>query len=324
MSDLKKIIVPIKNEMDSFEKKFRESVSSDVAVVDKIMHYIIKRKGKQIRPIFVFLSSKLFGKISKSSYTAASLIELLHTATLIHDDVVDESNLRRGVFSINAVWKNKIAVLVGDFLLSKGLLLSVKNKEYKMLEIMSSAVEQMSEGELLQMERSRKLNVSEDDYYKIIRKKTAALISACSESGAVASKQCVTVCEKMRLFGEYAGMAFQIKDDLFDYESNINIGKPKGIDIKDKKLTLPIIYSLNNVSYNQKRNIINTIKRDYDNEEKIIELYNIVKSCGGIDYSKKVMKEYHDKAIGILNEFEDNEAKKSLILLLKFIINRKK
>ena len=324
MSDLKKIIVPIKNEMDSFEKKFRESVSSDVAVVDKIMHYIIKRKGKQIRPIFVFLSSKLFGKISKSSYTAASLIELLHTATLIHDDVVDESNLRRGVFSINAVWKNKIAVLVGDFLLSKGLLLSVKNKEYKMLEIMSSAVEQMSEGELLQMEKSRKLNVSEDDYYKIIRKKTAALISACCESGAVASKQCDTVCEKMRLFGEYAGMAFQIKDDLFDYESNINIGKPKGIDIKDKKLTLPIIYSLNNVSYNQKRSIINTIKRDYDNEEKIIELYNIVKSCGGIDYSKKVMKEYHDKAIGILNEFEDNEAKKSLILLLKFIINRKK
>ena len=324
MSDLKKIIVPIKNEMDSFEKKFRESVSSDVAVVDKIMHYIIKRKGKQIRPIFVFLSSKLFRKISKSSYTAASLIELLHTATLIHDDVVDESNLRRGVFSINAVWKNKIAVLVGDFLLSKGLLLSVKNKEYKMLEIMSSAVEQMSEGELLQMEKSRKLNVSEDDYYKIIRKKTAALISACCESGAVASKQCDTVCEKMRLFGEYAGMAFQIKDDLFDYESNINIGKPKGIDIKDKKLTLPIIYSLNNVSYNQKRSIINTIKRDYDNEEKIIELYNIVKSCGGIDYSKKVMKEYHDKAIGILNEFEDNEAKKSLILLLKFIINRKK
>ena len=324
MSDLKKIIMPIKTEMDSFEKKFRESVSSDVPIVDKIMHYIIKRKGKQIRPIFVFLSSKLFGKISKSSYTAASLIELLHTATLIHDDVVDESNLRRGVFSINAVWKNKIAVLVGDFLLSKGLLLSVKNKEYKMLEIMSSAVEQMSEGELLQMEKSRKLNISEDDYYKIIRKKTAALISACCESGAVASKQCDTVCEKMRLFGEYAGMAFQIKDDLFDYESNINIGKPKGIDIKDKKLTLPIIYSLNNVSYNQKRNIINTIKRDYDNEEKIIELYNIVKSCGGIDYSKKVMKEYHDKAIGILNEFEDNEAKKSLILLLKFIINRKK
>ena len=324
MSDLKKIIIPIKTEMDSFEKKFRESVSSDVPIVDKIMHYIIKRKGKQIRPIFVFLSSKLFGKISKSSYTAASLIELLHTATLIHDDVVDESNLRRGVFSINAVWKNKIAVLVGDFLLSKGLLLSVKNKEYKMLEIMSSAVEQMSEGELLQMEKSRKLNVSEDDYYKIIRKKTATLISACCESGAVASKQCDTVCEKMRLFGEYAGMAFQIKDDLFDYESNINIGKPKGIDIKDKKLTLPIIYSLNNVSYNQKKNIINTIKRDYDNEKKIIELYNIVKSCGGIDYSKKVMKEYHDKAIGILNEFEDNEAKKSLILLLKFIINRKK
>lgn len=324
MSDLKKIIVPIKNEMDSFEKKFRESVSSDVAVVDKIMHYIIKRKGKQIRPIFVFLSAKLFGKTSKSSYTAASLIELLHTATLIHDDVVDESNLRRGVFSINAVWKNKIAVLVGDFLLSKGLLLSVKNKEYKMLEIMSSAVEQMSEGELLQMEKSRKLNISEEDYYKIIRKKTAALISACCESGAVASKQCDTVCEKMRLFGEYAGMAFQIKDDLFDYESNINIGKPKGIDIKDKKLTLPIIYSLNNVSYNQKRSIINTIKRDYDNEEKIIELYNIVKSCGGIDYSKKIMKKYHDKAIGILNEFEDNEAKKSLLLLLKFIINRKK
>ena len=324
MSDLKKITVPIKNEMELFEKKFKESVSSDVAIVDKIMHYIIKRKGKQIRPIFVFLSAKIFGKISKSCYTAASLIELLHTATLIHDDVVDESNLRRGVFSINAIWKNKIAVLVGDFLLSKGLLMSVKNKEYKMLEIMSNAVEKMSEGELLQMEKSRKLNVSEADYYKIIRKKTATLISACCESGAVASKQCDTVCEKMRLFGEYAGMAFQIKDDLFDYESNINIGKPKGIDIKDKKLTLPIIYSLNKVSYNQKRTIINTVKKDYDNDEKIIELYNIVKSSGGIDYSKKIMREYHDKAIDILNEFDDNDAKNSLMLLLKFIINRKK
>jgi len=324
MSDLKKITVPIKNEMELFEKKFKESVSSDVAIVDKIMHYIIKRKGKQIRPIFVFLSAKLFGKISKSCYTAASLIELLHTATLIHDDVVDESNLRRGVFSINAVWKNKIAVLVGDFLLSKGLLLSVKNKEYKMLEIMSNAVEKMSEGELLQMEKSRKLNVSEADYYKIIRKKTATLISACCESGAVASKQCDAVREKMRLFGEYAGMAFQIKDDLFDYESNINIGKPKGIDIKDKKLTLPIIYSLNKVSYNQKRTIINTVKKDYDKDEKIIELYNIVKSSGGIDYSKKIMREYHDKAIDILNEFDDNDAKNSLMLLLKFIINRKK
>tara|TARA_B100001778_G_C18316944_1_gene506916 strand:+ start:63 stop:710 length:648 start_codon:yes stop_codon:yes gene_type:complete len=215
-------------------------------------------------------------------------------------------------------------VLVGDFLLSKGLLLSVKNREYKMLEIMSSAVEKMSEGELLQMEKSRKLNVSEADYYKIIRKKTAALISACCESGAVASKQCDTIREKMRLFGEYAGMAFQIKDDLFDYESNINIGKPKGIDIKDKKLTLPIIYSLNKVSYTQKRTIINTVKKDYDNDEKIIELYNIVKSSGGIDYSKKIMHEYHDKAIDILNEFEDNNAKNSLMLLLKFIINRKK
>ena len=189
---------------------------------------------------------------------------------------------------------------------------------------MSNAVEKMSEGELLQMEKSRKLNVSEADYYKIIRKKTATLISACCESGAVASKQCDAVREKMRLFGEYAGMAFQIKDDLFDYETNINIGKPKGIDIKDKKLTLPIIYSLNKVSYNQKRTIINTVKKDYDNDEKIIELYNIVKSSGGIDYSKKIMREYHDKAIDILNEFDDNDAKTSLMMLLKFIINRKK
>jgi len=189
---------------------------------------------------------------------------------------------------------------------------------------MSKAVEQMSEGELLQMEKSRKLNISEKDYYKIIRKKTAALISACCESGAVASKQCDAVCEKMKLFGEYAGMAFQIKDDLFDYESNTNIGKPQGIDIKDKKLTLPIIYSLNSVSYSQKKRIINTIKKDYNNNEKIVELYNIVESCGGIEYSKKIMKEYHDKAIDILNEFEDNKAKNSLILLLKFIINRQK
>lgn len=324
MTSLKKITTPIKNELVVFEKKFKNSISSKAPLLDKIMHYIIKRKGKQIRPIFVLLSAKLFGNITPSTFTAASLIELLHTATLIHDDVIDESNLRRGVFSINAVWKNKIAVLVGDFLLSRGLLLSVNKKEFEMLKIMSLAVEQMSEGELLQMEKARKLNITESDYLKIIRKKTAALIAACCESGAVSAKKNKLICEKMRLFGENAGMAFQIKDDLFDYEKSVNIGKPKGTDLKERKITLPLIYTLNNVTKRSKNEIINTLKNDCKNEKKIRQLIELIKKTGGVKYAEKIMKKYYDKALKILIEFEDNDAKKSLTLLLEFVINRKR
>lgn len=324
MTSLKKITTPIKNELVVFEKKFKNSISSKAPLLDKIMHYIIKRKGKQIRPIFVLLSAKLFGNITPSTFTAASLIELLHTATLVHDDVIDESNLRRGVFSINAVWKNKIAVLVGDFLLSRGLLLTVNKKEFEMLKIMSLAVEQMSEGELLQMEKARKLNITESDYLKIIRKKTAALIAACCESGAVSAKKNKLICEKMRLFGENAGMAFQIKDDLFDYEKSVNIGKPKGTDLKERKITLPLIYTLNNVTKRSKNEIINTLKNDCKNEKKIRQLIELIKKTGGIKYAEKIMKKYYDKALKILIEFEDNDAKKSLTLLLEFVINRKR
>jgi octaprenyl-diphosphate synthase len=236
---IKNITQPIKEEMNLFEKKFKNSLKTNVPLLDRIMHYIIKRKGKQMRPMFVFLSSKLFNNVNESTYTAASLIELLHTATLVHDDIIDEANFRRGVFSINALWKNKISVLVGDFLLSRGLLLAVEKEEFRLLKIVSRAVKEMSEGELLQIEKTRKLNITEDIYYEIIKKKTATLISACCESGAESSKASKEDVEKMRLFGEKAGIAFQIKDDLFDYTQNPIIGKPTGIDIREKKMTLP-------------------------------------------------------------------------------------
>ena len=239
-----------------FEKKFKTSLSSKVPLLDKIMHYIIKRKGKQMRPMFVFLSTKLCGKVTESSYIAASLIELLHTATLVHDDVVDEANFRRGFFSINALWKNKIAVLVGDFLLSRGLLLAVEKNEFQLLKIVSAAVKQMSEGELLQIEKARKLDIKEDIYFDIIRQKTAALIAACCASGASSATQGENTIAKMHLFGETTGIAFQIKDDLFDYTHNPIIGKPTGIDIREQKMTLPLIYTLNNCDVKQKNFIM--------------------------------------------------------------------
>ena len=310
--------------MNSFEKEFLDSLKSNISLVDKIMHYIIKRKGKQIRPVFVFLSAKLFGEIKEKTYTAASMIELLHTATLIHDDVIDESYLRRGVFSINALWKNKIAVLVGDFLLSRGLLLSVKNHEFDLLKIMSSTVEKMSEGELLQMEKSRKININEDVYFEIIKKKTASLIAACCASGANSVNQNQKIVEQRRLFGENAGIAFQIKDDLFDYEKKMMTGKPVGLYIKEKKITLPLIHTLNNVDIKNKRKIINIIKNNSEEEEKVKEVIFLVNKYGGVEYAKKMMKKYHDKALTILQEFNDNDAKKSLVMLLDFIINRKK
>ena len=310
--------------MNLFEDKFKKSLSSNIILLDKIMHYIIKRKGKQMRPMFVFLTAKLFNKFNEKTYRAASMIELLHTATLVHDDVIDEANFRRGVFSINALWKNKVAVLVGDFLLSRGLLLAVKNKEYELLEIMSATVQDMSEGELLQIEKTRKLDITESVYYEIIRKKTASLIAACCSSGANSVEESNIMIEKMRVFGETAGIAFQIKDDLFDYSKNTLIGKSTGIDIREQKMTLPLIYTINSVDNKLRNYIVNIIKNHNKNEKKVGEVIELVKQNGGLDYAKKIMLKFYNEAIEILDDFEDNEAKKSLNLLLDYVINRKK
>jgi len=310
--------------MNLFESKFRQSLKSNVALLDKIMYYIIKRKGKQMRPMFVFLTAKLFEKFEDKTYRAAAMIELLHTATLVHDDVVDEANFRRGFFSINALWKNKIAVLVGDFLLSKGLLLAVKNKEFDLLEIMSNAVQDMSEGELLQIEKARNLDITEEVYFNIIRQKTASLIAACCAGGAVSVGENMQNVEKMREFGEKAGIAFQIKDDLFDYTNNSIIGKPTGVDIKDQKMTLPLIFTINSVNTKLKKYIINIIKNHNKNSKKVAEVIDIVKSSGGIDYAEKIMYKYHKEAITILNDFDNNDANKSLKLLIDYVVNRKR
>ena len=310
--------------MDLFENKFKDSLKSNVSLLDRIMHYIIKRKGKQMRPMFVFLTAKLFGKFEENTYRAASMIELLHTATLVHDDVIDEADFRRGYFSINALWKNKIAVLVGDFLLSRGLLLAVKHEEFELLKIMSTAVQDMSEGELLQIEKARKLDITEKVYFDIIRQKTATLIAACCASGANSVGEDKNTIETMRLFGEKAGIAFQIKDDLFDYTRSTFIGKPTGIDIREQKMTLPLIYTLNNVSKKEKNNIINIVKNHHDNDKKVAELIELVKENGGLNYAENVMIEYRDEALEILNQFDDNEARRSLELLLNYVVNRKK
>jgi octaprenyl-diphosphate synthase len=274
--------------------------------------------------MFVFLSAKLFGDIKESTFVAASMIELLHTATLVHDDVIDEANYRRGFFSINALWKNKIAVLVGDFLLSKGLLIAVKNKRFDLLEIMSDAVQSMSEGELLQIEKARKLDITENIYFDIIRQKTATLIAACCASGAQSVSQNKNHVNKMRLFGEKAGIAFQIKDDLFDYKQKSITGKPYGIDIREKKMTLPLIYTINTVDKKTKNYIINIIKNHNNDDEKIIEVIDLVKQKGGLKYSEKIMFKYHQEALALLSDVVDNDAKKSLVLLLDYVINRKK
>jgi octaprenyl-diphosphate synthase len=324
VSIIRKIQAPIKKEMNLFEDKFKKSLSSNIILLDKIMHYIIKRKGKQMRPMFVFLTAKLFNKFNEKTYRAASMIELLHTATLVHDDVIDEANFRRGVFSINALWKNKVAVLVGDFLLSRGLLLAVKNKEYELLEIMSATVQDMSEGELLQIEKTRKLDITESVYYEIIRKKTASLIAACCSSGANSVEESTIMIEKMRIFGEKAGIAFQIKDDLFDYSKSTLIGKSTGIDIREQKMTLPLIYTINSVDNKLRNYIVNIIKNHNKNEKKVGEVIELVKQNGGLDYAKKIMLKFYNEALEILDDFEDNEAKKSLNLLLDYVINRKK
>jgi octaprenyl-diphosphate synthase len=289
------------------------------------MNYIIKRKGKQMRPMFVFLSAKAFGETTESTYRAASMIELLHTATLVHDDVVDDADKRRGFFSINALWKNKIAVLVGDYLLSKGLLLAVEYDEFELLRIMSNSVKEMSEGELLQIEKARKLDITEEVYYDIIRQKTATLIASCCASGANSVGADKATIEKMRLFGEYTGIAFQIKDDLFDYGgSSEEIGKPTGIDIKEKKMTLPLIYTLGVASEKDKKFIISTVKHNNENRKKVKEVIDLVIQYGGITYTQKAMHNYKNKALTILNELEQNEAVDGLRKLVTYVTERNK
>jgi octaprenyl-diphosphate synthase len=320
---VKEIKAPIEKEMDEFELKFKVSMKSSVPLLDKITHYIVKRKGKQLRPMFVFLSAKLVGDMNDSTYRAASLIELLHTATLVHDDVVDDSNERRGFFSVNALWKNKIAVLVGDFLLSRGLLLSVDNKDYHLLGLVSNAVREMSEGELLQIEKARKLDIDEAVYFDIIRKKTASLIASCCACGAASVTKDEKVIEQLRAFGEAVGIAFQIKDDLFDYGDGSNIGKPTGIDIKEKKMTLPLIYALNNASYFEKRRIINIVKNNNNDPKKVAEVIDFVIHSGGIQYAEEKMNGYKNTALELLRPFADNPSKASLEALVKYTTERK-
>ncbi|MBJ7428079.1 MAG: polyprenyl synthetase family protein [Bacteroidia bacterium] len=297
-------------------------MKSNVALLDTIMTYIVKRKGKQVRPMFVFYCAKLFNQVNDATYRGASLVELLHTATLVHDDVVDDSDERRGFFSINALWKNKIAVLVGDYLLSKGLLLAVKNKDFNLLEIVSTAVEQMSEGELLQIEKARNLNLSEEIYYDIIRKKTASLIASCCAMGAASAGATIEQIEQMRLFGEYIGIAFQIKDDLMDYGDD-DIGKPTGIDLKEKKLTLPIIYTINNADKATRNYIINAIKNHHNDKKRVAEVIKYVNEHDGIAYTRKAMNEYKDKALAILDIQQNREIADKLAMLVEYIIDRK-
>jgi octaprenyl-diphosphate synthase len=311
----------ISAELVLFEAHFREAVKSRVALLDRIMQYIVKRKGKQLRPMFVLLCARLGGEINDSSYRAASLVELLHTATLVHDDVVDEALERRGVFSINAIWKNKIAVLVGDYLLSKGLLLSLNNKDYLVLQVLSEAVKLMSEGELLQIEKARNLNLQESVYYEIINGKTASLLASACAAGASTTFEDPSQIEKLRSFGEKVGMAFQIKDDLFDY-GNANVGKPTGNDIKEKKLTLPLIYTLNNCSPEIKRKLIYIIKNENTNKEKVQFVIDIVVSSGGIAYAKAKMESYRDGALALLHEFPDSKIRQALEELVLYTTDR--
>lgn len=314
---------PIATELDTFEERFREAMRSHVPLLDKITWYIVQSKGKQVRPMLVLLSARLFGPIGEPSYTAASLVELLHTATLVHDDVVDDANERRGFFSINALWKNKIAVLVGDYLLSQGLLLSVKNGQYRLLEIVSRAVKEMAEGELLQMEKARRLDIKEEIYYDIIRQKTASLIAAACCAGAASTAGDDETIEKMRLFGEKTGMAFQIKDDLFDFGAD-DVGKPLGIDIKEKKMTLPLIRTLQTCDRSTRRHILHIVKNESHRNEKVQEVIRIVREGGGIEYSTEVMHRFRQEAFDLLHSFPDSPARASLTQLLHYVTDRKK
>jgi octaprenyl-diphosphate synthase len=319
LNDIKK---DLSNEFALFEKVFSQSVKTQVSLLDTILNYIVKRKGKQVRPLFVMLTAGCFGKIDEKTFRGASLVELLHTATLVHDDVVDESYKRRGFFSINALWKNKVAVLVGDFLLSRGLLLSIENKDFEMLEIVTDAVRRMSEGELLQLEKARRLDITEESYFDIIGKKTASLFAACCAIGAASVNQPESVINKMRNFGEFAGIAFQIKDDLFDFGES-DAGKPKGVDIKEHKMTLPLIYALNNAKPHEKREIIKLFKSKNMDASKIKKVIDFINLSGGSNYAREKMLEYKQKALNCISDLEDSLYKKYLSNLLEFIIDRK-
>ncbi len=312
----------IAKELAAFELHFKEAVKSKVPLLDRIMQYIVKRKGKQMRPMFVLLCAKLGGEINDSTYRAASLVELLHTATLVHDDVVDEADERRGFFSINALWKNKIAVLVGDYLLSKGLLLSLDNNDFQVLKILSNAVKKMSEGELLQIEKARNLNIKESIYYDIIKGKTASLLAAACAAGAYTTFENAESVEKLKQFGENVGMAFQIKDDLFDYGTQ-NVGKPTGNDIKEKKMTLPLIYTLNNCDAATRKKIIYIVKNNNTDKLKVQYVIDEVHKCGGIDYATNKMIEYKNEALNILSQFPDSEVRTTLQDLVNYSIDRK-
>jgi len=324
LASLKEIKQPVAAELKSFQKVFQDSVKSKVPLLDVIMRYILKARGKQMRPLFVIYSAALFNNINDSTYRAATLVELMHTATLVHDDVVDDSDQRRGRFSINYLWRNKIAVLAGDYLLSRGMLLALENKDFEVLEIVSRAVKDMSEGELLQLEKARKLNISEEIYYQIIRKKTASLLASCFSTGSASAGASPSDIEKMRLIGEYAGMAFQMKDDLFDFQQSSQTGKPIGIDIKEKKMTLPLIYTLNQSSSYKTRKLINVVKNHNTNAEKVSWLMEEVNKSGGIEYAKSKMLEFKNKALETLAEFPENQARIALMQLIEYTIERKK
>jgi octaprenyl-diphosphate synthase len=324
MSELSKIKAPIEKELDDFEPYFRASLKSDVPLLGTILNYIYRTKGKQLRPMFVFLSAKMFGETNETSQLAACSVELLHTATLVHDDVVDESYERRGLFSVKALWKNKLAVLVGDYILAKGLLLTLEKKCYRFLHLISRAVEDMSEGEILQMKKSRRLSIDDDTYFEIIRKKTASLIATSMAIGASSVTSDEAIVEKMYRIGQDAGIAFQIKDDIFDYQAKGAIGKPTGNDIKEKKITLPLLYVLKNSSPSEKRRILGIVRKKHKNPAVVGELVRLVVDNGGIEYATQKMEEFKDKAVQGLMEFKDNEARQSLIELMNYITTRKK
>jgi len=313
---------PIADELDAFEKRFRETMRSKVALMDRITYYIVKRKGKQMRPMFVFLSAKVCGQVNDNSYVAASLIEILHTASLVHDDVVDESYERRGFFSINALWKNKIAVLVGDYFLAKGLLIALKYKQYRILEITSTAVQALSEGELLQIEKARRLDIDETIYFDVIRQKTASLIAAACEAGAASTTAEEPTLQLMHQFGEKIGIAFQIKDDLFDFGTD-DVGKPRGIDIKEKKMTLPLIHALNQATSGERRRIIRLIKKYSDKPEKVAEVIRFVHQSEGLAYAEKAMLRYRDEAFALLRQMPESESRDSLEALVNYVVERK-
>lgn len=315
---------PVAAELEEFEERFRAAMKSNVPLLDKIMWYIVQRKGKQVRPMLVLLSARIFGPINDASYTAASMIELLHTATLVHDDVVDDANERRGFFSVNALWKNKIAVLVGDYLLSQGLQISVQQQQFGMLAVVSRAVREMAEGELLQIEKARRLDIREDIYFEIIRQKTASLIAASCSAGAMSTQTDPTLVEQMRLFGEKVGIAFQIRDDLFDFGTD-DVGKPLGIDIKEKKMTLPLIYTLNQADRTTRRNILNIVKRESHRPEKVAEVIQLVRAGGGIVYAEEAMYRYRQEAFDLLASVAPpSPARDALQALVTFVTDRKK